>query len=201
MFNKNFIFSFLFSAFALAAIAQPVTDAIVEGDDGSKEAAERAQYLSNFHAYNSNLNTSIGLRKLYHHHIDINSTSKSIPGVGKVSQSIDCYFENRGDDFIIKKIIILTEKGKVSATTEYVFDYKKDDELAYYSHNDNVNDPKSPSNSFYFGAKQLVYFSENGLVQPKSKYNDDVFKAGIDVLNSAEDYRLMVSTLIRIQGK
>lgn len=201
MSNKNLFFSFLFSFFTLAVIAQPTTDAIVEGDDGAKEAAERAQYLSNFHAYNANLNTSIGLGKLYHHHVDINRTSKAIPRVGTVSQSIDCYFETRGDEFIIKKIIILKESGKASATTEYVFDYKGDDELSYYSHNDNINDPKSSSNSFYFGAKQLLYFSENGLVQPKTSYNDDVFKAGIDVLNNAEDYRLMVSTLIRIQGK
>jgi hypothetical protein len=202
MSNKNLFFSLLFSFFAFAAIAQPTTDNLVEGDDGVKEAAERAKYLSDFHAYNANLNTSIGLNKLFHHHVDINRTSKNIAGVGKVSQGIDCYFEARGGEFIIKKIIILTQKGAVSATTEYVFDYNKDDELAYYAYNSNINNlEEAQRTSYYFGAKQLLYFADDGLVQPKTSYNDEIFKAGIDVLNAAEDFRLMVSTLIRIQGK
>jgi len=199
---KNLFLSFLFSFFALAAIAQPTGEGTVEGDDGVKEAAERAQYLSDFHAYNANLNTSIGLRKLFHHHVEINKNSQDIPGLGKVKQIIDCFFEKRGDEFVVKKIIIRKEEGSVISSTEYVFDYSKDNELSYYNFNSNVNNADdSERTSYYFGSKQLLYFANDGLVQPKSSYNDDVFKAGIDVLNTAEDYRLMVTTLVRVQGK
>ncbi len=61
MLRRTLFFSFVCCIFAVVAVAQPTGDVVVEGDDGAKEAAERAQYVSNFHAYNANLNTEIAL--------------------------------------------------------------------------------------------------------------------------------------------
>jgi len=64
MLKKGFYFMFLFCMMAVVAIAQPEGETpIVEGDDGAKEAAERAKYLTDFHSYNTQLNNNMGTKK------------------------------------------------------------------------------------------------------------------------------------------
>lgn len=194
---------FLFCTFAVVAIAQPEGDApVVEGDDGAKEAAERAAYLMDFHNYNTELNNNLGTKNMFHHHIDVNRSRASIPKVGQVTQSIDCYFVvNKRGEYIIKKILIMTKDGAVSSTKEFVYDYKDSGELSYYSFNSDISKEDSERIGVYFDAKQLAYYSEDGLVQPKNNYGDEIFKKGIEVLNSSADYELMLNTIIRIQPK
>ncbi|MFT5833375.1 MAG: hypothetical protein ACI97N_001002 [Cognaticolwellia sp.] len=201
MLKKGFYLIFLLTLSTVVAIAQPEGDLPVEGDDGAKEAAERAAYLINFHNYNAALNSDLGTKKIFHHHIDINRTGASIPEVGMVTESIDCYFVYKEDEFVVKKFLVLKNNGRLSSTKEFTFDAKEDGELSYYSYNQDLNDPESEKKGFYFQSKQLIYYSENGIVQPKNGYGDDIFKQGIDVLNMAEDFRLMLNTLIRIQAK
>jgi hypothetical protein len=107
----------------------------------------------------------------------------------------------RNGEFVVKKILVLMNSGRVSSTKEFAFDAKEDGELSYYSYNGDLNNPKSEKKGLYFQSKQLIFYSEDGIVQPKNNYGDDIFKQGIDALNMAEDFRLMLSTLIRIQGK
>jgi hypothetical protein len=201
MLKKGLYMMLLFTFFVAVAIAQPGGDLPVEGDDGAKEAAERATYLTNFHNYNAALNSDLGTKKIFHHHIDINRTMATIPEVGVVTESIDCYFVYKNGEFVVKKILVLMNSGKVSSTKEFTFDAKEDGELSYYSYNGDSNNPKSEKKSFYFQSKQLIYYADDGIVQPKNGYDDNVFKQGIDVLNMAEDFRLMLNTLIRVQGK
>ena len=201
MLKKGLYFMFLFSLMAVMATAQKAEAPIVEGDDGAKEAAERAAYLTDFHNYNGQLNSELHTKSMFHHHIDINKTGASIPKVGQVKQSIDCYFVSKGGQYVIKKIIILTNDGTTNSTKEFVFDHKGDGELSYYSSNSDISNPESEKNSFYFNAKQLTYYAEDGLVQPKNSYGDEVFKKGIGVLNESADYTLMLNTLIRVQPK
>jgi hypothetical protein len=201
MLKKGLYLMLLFTFSFSIAIAQPAGDLPVEGDDGAKEAAERATYLMNFHNYNAALNSDLGTKKIFHHHIDINRTSANIPEVGVITESIDCYFVYRNGEFVVKKILVLMNSGRVSSTKEFAFDAKEDGELSYYSYNGDLNNPKSEKKGLYFQSKQLIFYSEDGIVQPKNNYGDDIFKQGIDALNMAEDFRLMLSTLIRIQGK
>lgn len=187
---------------SVAALAQPGDDApIVEGDDGAKEAAVRAKYLTDFHNYNAQLNTVIGTKDIFHHHIDVNRSSASIPKVGQVTQAIDCYFALRDGAYVIKKILVLTRSGAVSSTKEFVYDYNGTGSLSYYSYNANIADDKSERIGVYFDKQQLIYYGEDGLVLPKNSYDDDIFKTGIDILNMSADYELMLSTIIRVQPK
>ena len=94
MLKKGLYFIFLFCLMAVVAIAQPDGETPVEGDDGAKEAAERAVYLTDFHNYNAGLNNNLGTKNMFHHHIDVNRSGASIPKIGTVQQSIDCYFVN-----------------------------------------------------------------------------------------------------------
>lgn len=193
---------FLFCMMAVIAIAQPEGESpVVEGDDGAKEAAERAKYLTAFHGYNTQLNNNMGTKNMFHHHVDVNRTGASIPKVGQVKQSIDCYFVNKKGEYVIKKILVMTTDGAVSSTKEFVFDYRNDGELSYYSYNSDINNPESERTSVYFDNQQLIYYAEDGLVQPKNSYGDDIFKKGIEVLNNSADYQLMVNTIIRVQPK
>lgn len=202
MLKRGLYLMILFSFVAVAAIAQPEGDApVVEGDDGAKEAAERAVYLTSFHNYNSDLNSQLHTKNIYHHHVDINKTGASIPGVGQVKQSIDCFFALKNGEFVIKKILILTTDGSTNSTKEFVFDEKGNGELSYYSYNSDISSEKSEKNSLYYEGKQLMYYAEDGLVQPKNSYGEDIFKKGIDVLNESADYALMLNTLIRVQPK
>ena len=202
MLKKGLYFIFLFCMIAVVAIAQPEGETpIVEGDDGAAEAAERAKYLMDFHNYNTQLNNNMGTKNMFHHHIDVNRSRASIPNVGQITQSIDCYFVNKKGEYVIKKILILTKDGAVSSTKEFVFDYRNDGELSYYSYNSNINQENSERMGVYFDNKQLMYYSEDGLVQPKNGYGDEVFKKGIEVLNNSADYELMLSTIIRVQPK
>jgi hypothetical protein len=200
MLKKGLYLMLLFTFSAAIAIAQPEGDLPVEGDDGAKEAAERATYLINFHNYNAALNSDLGTKKIFHHHIDINRTQANIPGVGVVTESIDCYFVYRNEGFVVKKVLVLMNNGQISSTKEFTFDAKEDGELSYYSYNGDLNNPKSEKKGLYFQSKQLIFYSEDGIVQPKNSYGDDIFKQGIDALNMAEDFRLMLNTLIRVQG-
>ena len=192
---------FLFCTMAVLAIAQPEGDLPVEGDDGAKEAEERAKYLTDFHNYNSELNSELKSKKMFHHHIDVNENNASIPKAGSMTQDIDCYFVEKDGEFVVKKILVLTKKGSVSETKEFVFDYRGNGELAYYSYNENINKKDAEKISVYFDNKQLMYYAENGLVQPKNNYGDEVFKKGIEVLNLSADYELMLNTIIRVQPK
>lgn len=202
MLKRGLYLMILFSFVAVAAIAQPEGDApVVEGDDGAKEAAERAVYLNNFHNYNAEVNSKLHTKNIFHHHIDINKTGASIPQVGQVKQAIDCFFVLKGDQFVIKKILVLTTNGTTNSTKEFVFDEKGDGELSYYSYNSDISNEKSEKNSFYFAEQQLVYYAEDGLVQPKNSYGDEIFKKGINALNMSADYSLMLNTLIRVQPK
>ncbi len=202
MLKKGFYFMFLFCMMAVVAIAQPEGETpIVEGDDGAKEAAERAKYLTDFHSYNTQLNNNMGTKNMFHHHIDVNRTGASIPKVGQVTQSIDCYFVNKDGEYVIKKILVLTKNGSVSSTKEFVFDYRGNGNLSYYSYNSDINTPDSQRIGVYFDNKQLAYYAEDGLVQPKNSYGDEIFKKGIEVLNNAADYELMLNTIIRVQPK
>jgi hypothetical protein len=203
MFTKNICLGLCFALLSLAAIAQPNTEQpIVDGDDGAKEAAARAEYVTKFHAYNATLNTEIATKKLLHHHIETNRTAAVMPNIGKITQSIDCYFTlDKDGNLTPKKVLILTNDGTINATKEFVFDYLKDGQLSYYNYNANIANPEAEKISFYYGNKQLEYFAKDGLVQPKKEYDDAVFKNGIDILNVAEDYRLMLNTILRVQQK
>lgn len=201
MLNKGIYFIFLFCLFGMTAIAQPEGEMPVEGDDGAKEAQERAKYLMDFHNYNNEINSDLSSKKMFYHHIDVNRNNASIPNAGVITQAIDCYFIERDGEFVIKKILVLTNEGAVSSTKEFVFDYRKNGELSYYAFNSNINKAGSETMSVYFDNQQLMYYAEDGLVQPKNSYGDEVFKKGIEVLNLSADYELMLNTLIRVQPK
>ncbi len=202
MLKRSSYLVFLLSFFAMTAIAQPGGEApIVEGDDGAKEAADRAKYLIDFHNYNAELNNQLGTKNMFRHHMDINMTNASIPKIGVVTQSVDFYFALKNGEYVIKKVLVLTKAGTVSSSKEFVFDHRGDSELSYYSYNSDINKSDGERNSFYYDGKQLAYYAEDGLVQPKNGYGDDIFKKGIEVLNAAEDYRLVLNTILRIQPK
>jgi hypothetical protein len=201
MLRRTLFFSFVCCIFAVVAVAQPTGDVVVEGDDGAKEAAERAQYVSNFHAYNANLNTEIALKKLYHNHIDINRTAAAMPVIGNATQSIDWYYTYEKGQIVPKKALVLTVNGKVSSYQEFVFDFQGDGELSYYSYNSDLNNDKSEKKAGYFEKKQLMYYSVDGLVLPKREYDDKVFQTGIDMLNLSEDFKLIFMTLGRLHSK
>lgn len=202
MLKKGFYFIFMFCMISVVALAQPGDDKpIVEGDDGAKEAALRAQYLTDFHNYNAQLNSKLGTKNMYHHHIDVNRTSASIPQVGQVTQAIDCYFVLKDNAFVIKKILVLTRNGAVSSTKEFVYDYNNTGSLSYYSYNSNIADENSNRIGVYFDRQQLIYYGEDGLVQPQNSYDDEVFKTGIEILNLSADYELMLNTIIRVHPR
>ena len=201
---KQLLFCSLF-IFAVSAISfgqKPPADngdfSEPVGDTGEKEAAKRAEFLIKLHNYNAQVNTDVALKKLYHHHIDVNETLKDLGG-GKVTQNIDFYFERKVNGFMLKKVLILTNLGSTQSYEDILFD--NTGEVSYYSLNADINNKKSKKTGYYFTTKTLLYYSEDGLVLAKNEYGTDIFQNGVDVLNKAEDYKLLMQTLTRVHPK
>ncbi len=198
MLNKGILLSALLCLVFCAAIAQPETELKPIGDTGEAEAAARAEYLTNLHNYNAEVNKQMALNQLYHHHIDINRTNKTL-GTTVTTQGIDVFFDLRGEEVAIKKIMVLSTTSGQTSSYEYLFDAAG--ELNYYSYRENIMNPKSTSKAYYFTNKQMVYYSENGLVKPKADYGAELFNQGVEIINESLEYKGMLLALARVHPK
>lgn len=195
-------FLLIFTATATSFGQEPLSDTDFTkpvGDTGEEEAARRAKFLTKLHNDNAQINTNIALKKLYHHHIDVNETLKDLGDAGKITQNIDFYFELKGPNFVLKKVLILTNRGSQQSYEDLLFD--NTGEVLYYAFNEDINNPESKKRGYYFTTKTLLYYSEDGLVLAKDEYGTEIFQKGVEVLNKAEDYKLLMQTLTRVHPK
>lgn len=165
----------------------------------SAKAMEYQQRLEMVNQYNQSIDLDIQNKALIEHRLNLNSKSLPMPVIGIYNQNVNFYFDSKGGDQSLKKIIVMTIfSGDKRSYQEFLF--SEEGTVYKVTTMPDMSDGKTAKAFYYEQEKMVMYTKDGGQVygaDDVDNFDEDAFKESVDWLNKAANfqalYRIMKS--------